>query len=40
VRNCAVTSLNVARSRPVGTLTRLEALNPVYLVTAEREVGT
>jgi precorrin-6Y C5,15-methyltransferase (decarboxylating) CbiT subunit len=39
VRNCAVTSLNVARSRPVGTLTRLEALNPVYLVTAEREVG-
>jgi precorrin-6Y C5,15-methyltransferase (decarboxylating) CbiT subunit len=39
VRNCAVTSLNVARSRPVGALTRLEALNPVYLVTAEREVG-
>jgi precorrin-6Y C5,15-methyltransferase (decarboxylating) CbiT subunit len=35
----AVTSLNVARSRPVGALTRLEALNPVYLVTAEREVG-
>ena len=35
----AVTLLNVARSRPVGALTRLEALNPVYLVTAEREVG-
>lgn len=27
-----VTLLNVARSRPVGQLTRLEALNPVYLV--------
>ncbi|GAC1433249.1 MAG: hypothetical protein NVSMB65_07030 [Chloroflexota bacterium] len=31
-----VALINVARSRPVGELTRLEALNPVYLIAATR----
>lgn len=34
-----VTALNVARSRAAGRFTHLQALNPVFIITGEREEG-
>ena len=34
-----VTLVNIARSKDIARLTRLEALNPVFVVTGRREVG-
>jgi len=34
-----VTLVNIARSKDIANLTRLEALNPVFVVTGRREMG-
>ena len=36
--NVQVTLVNIARSKDILSLTRLEALNPVFVITASREM--